>query len=160
RGVDDAPAPADPDIVVEQIESAKARERGVDKSAALRFVDDVGDMRGGGAAFGHDHRYGLLRRLGHDVDDENARALPRQEDRRRRARSAQRHDRLWRDAGADGAALRHADAGPAVESDGGAGHHPEARRRHLYGGGLAIGVVMLFLSLTGLIDRLAAAIPK
>jgi len=30
----------------------------------------------------------------------------------------------------------------------------------LYGGGLAIGIVMLFLSLTGLIDSLARAIPK
>ena len=82
RGIDDAAAPADPDIVVEQVEPAEPGERLVDQRAALHLVDHVGDERRGGAALLGDHRHGLRGGLGHDIDDQHAGAGARQQHRR------------------------------------------------------------------------------
>jgi hypothetical protein len=83
RRVDDAAARPDPDIVVEQIEPAEAFQGVVDQRAALRLVADIGDERLGFATLLLDHRDGLLGRLAQEVDDEDPRAGPRQQDCRR-----------------------------------------------------------------------------
>ena len=83
--IDDAAAAADADIVVEAIEPAEPRDRRVDHGAGLLFVGDVRDEGSGRAALRLNHRDGALGALAIEIDDENLRAGPGEQDRRRAA---------------------------------------------------------------------------
>ena len=83
--VDDAAAPADADIVVEAVEPAELRDRGVDHRAGLLFVGDVGDEGAAVPPSACDHRDGALGPLAIEIDDEHLGAGAGEQDRRRTA---------------------------------------------------------------------------
>jgi hypothetical protein len=80
--LDDAAAPADPDIVVEAVEPAELPDRGADHGAGLLFVGHIGNERRGRAALRLNHRDGALGSIAIEIDNENLGAGAGKQDRR------------------------------------------------------------------------------
>ena len=85
RRVEKLGARFDADVVVQDVEAAPALDGGGDHRPALLRSGHVGGERLDVAALGADEPDGLLGALLHDVDAEDARALPGEQDRGRLA---------------------------------------------------------------------------